>query len=95
MDSLLECGSLWHLFLDQELPWDLEALGDFSGGNGSPGCAEIPAVSVPKQSCVHPAEPLLGQALAPAELGCTEPKAQPAGTAIPSPHSIPILPACS
>lgn len=59
MDSLLECGSLWDLFLDQELPWlrwDLEGLVDFSRGNASPGSDEIPAVSVselfaPWQSC--------------------------------------------
>lgn len=57
MDSLLECGSLWDLFLDQELPWlrwDPEGLVDFSRGNASPGADEIPAVSVSKLSCLHP-----------------------------------------
>lgn len=57
MDSLLECGSLWDLFLDQELPWlrwDPEGLGDFSQGNTSPGPDEIPAVSVSKLNCLHP-----------------------------------------
>lgn len=57
MDSLLECGSLWDLFLDQELPWlrwDLEGLVDFSQGNTSPGPDEIPAVSVSKLNCLHP-----------------------------------------
>lgn len=54
MDSLLECGSLWELFMDQELPWlrwDLEGLVDLSRGNASPGSDEIPAVSVSGLIC--------------------------------------------
>uniref|UniRef100_A0A803V0C4 GRAM domain containing 1B n=1 Tax=Ficedula albicollis TaxID=59894 RepID=A0A803V0C4_FICAL len=50
MDSLLECGSLWDLFLHQELPWlrwDPEGLVDLSRGNGSPGSDEMPAKSWP------------------------------------------------
>lgn len=57
MDSLLECGSLWDLFLDQELPWlqwELEGLVDSPRGNVSPGSDEIPAVSVSKLKCLHP-----------------------------------------
>lgn len=49
MDSLLECGALWGLVLDQELPcllWDLEGLLDLPQGNVSCGSDEIPAVSV-------------------------------------------------
>lgn len=53
MDSLLECGALWDLVLDQELPcllWDLEGLADLSQGNVGCGSDEIPAVSV--SNCV-------------------------------------------
>lgn len=55
MDSLLECGALWDLVLDQELPcllWDLEGLVDLSQENVSRGSDEIPAVSVPKWNCL-------------------------------------------
>lgn len=55
MDSLLECGALWDLVLDQELPcllWDLEELVDLSQENVSCGSDEIPAVSVSKLNCV-------------------------------------------
>lgn len=56
MDSLLECGVLWHPILDQELPylqWDLEGLADLLQEvlyNGSDG---IPAVSVSKLKCLY------------------------------------------
>lgn len=55
MDSLLECGALWDLMLDEELPcllWDLEGLVDLSQESVSCGSDEIPAVSVSKLNCL-------------------------------------------
>ena len=55
MDSLLECGALWDLVLDQELPrllWNLEGFIDLLQENVSRGSDEIPAVSVSKLNCL-------------------------------------------
>jgi len=55
MDSLLECGALWHPILDQELlylQWDLEGLADLPQEVLSHGSDEVPAVSVSKLKCL-------------------------------------------
>lgn len=59
MDSLLECGSLWDLVLDQELPClqrDLEGFVDLSQEYGSD---EFPAVSVSEPNCLSLTEALV------------------------------------
>lgn len=59
MDSLLECGSLWDLVLDHELPClqrDLDGFADLSREYGSD---EFPAVSVSKPNCLPLTEALV------------------------------------
>lgn len=75
MDSLLECGALWDLALDQELPcllWDLEGLVDLSQENVSRGSDEIPAVSVSKLNCLSLTEVLVLSRSVCCSLGCRE-----------------------